>query len=270
MAPTNIVPSHAIRVSKKDALKVNFWGMSSGRDLYVRYFIMLDNGEVIPSTEFLSSPADLGSTSTATYPLTDGWLISVSCILDAAESPGAGWAVIELTREETSAREANIALVSGQPSYYRSISWPGVPPVPSIEAQWQPGYDLISDPAAGADLSHQLSGYEMFEIESVRLTLATDATVATRSVTLAFDFGSGVTEVAKVLSNYSQGASLTRTYHFVKGYAYDAVIIGNDVMAFFPGVVLPGNGRIRTEVNNLQAGDQISNAIIAGRRKIWS
>lgn len=267
------VPAHAIRVGVRDSLKVTFWGKTAGVDLYVRAQIMDDNGIVVPVTEFIATPASLGSTASKNIRLSEGWLMSVSAVLDAVELPGAGWAIVELVRDETALSQASINLVSGQPSSFRSISWPGVPPINSVDGAWQPGQLEVANPGAGLDLTYTLLTYEMFHCKAIYFQFVTDANVANRTIRIYYDFGSTASEVVAAMASIVQTAGVTLNYAFYVGGPTDKVITltGTDLYTgVLADIPLPGGSRLRIDTEGNQVGDVLSNINLLGLRKVWT
>lgn len=267
------VPSHAIRVGVRDSLKVTFWGKTAGVDLFVRAQLMDDYGNVVPVTEFISTPASLASTASKSIRLAEGWLVSVSAVLDAVELPGAGWAIVELVRDETATGQASINLVSGQPSSFRSISWPGVPPINSVDGAWQPGQLEVANPGAGLDLTYTLLTYEMFHCKAIYFQFVTDANVANRTIRIYYDFGSTASEIVAAISSIPQTAGITLNYAFwVGGYAdANITLTGADLhVGILADVPLPGGSRLRIDTEGNQVGDVLSNINMLGLRKVWT
>lgn len=113
-----------------------------------------------------------------------------------------------------------------------------------------------TNPAAGADWSQTVPAGEAWELVSLRFSLVTDATVATRVVKVTLDDGANVFAVIRAASTHV--ASLTQNYTYARGVT-DIVLNSNEVLTPLPsGLILPAGYRISSSVALLQAADDLS------------
>lgn len=116
---------------------------------------------------------------------------------------------------------------------------------------------LRPNPGVGANLSATVPGHELWVVEAVSFRLVTDATVATRVVTVNVD--DGTTPYLFTSTNVAHTASLTFDYSAFMGAGVGGGGGGVVVMPWPDGGLPTSPGsRIRTVVESLQAGDQIS------------
>lgn len=108
-------------------------------------------------------------------------------------------------------------------------------------------------PAAGAEISETVPDGEVWELQSVQLSLVTDATAVNRNVELTLDDGSTV--FFRVEAGINQSSSATTKYSFADfGFASGSAV--HDTVAIsLPTFVLPAGSRIKTVTASLQAGD---------------
>lgn len=111
-----------------------------------------------------------------------------------------------------------------------------------------------TDPAAGNEISETVPTNAVWKLLAIRFKLVTDATVATRRVSLKIDDG------ANVFYWYSfsttQSESETKNYSLRAGSFAENNNIATEVIAPLGGTLLLLEGfRIRTSTTNLQAGD---------------
>lgn len=112
------------------------------------------------------------------------------------------------------------------------------------------------DPAAGAELiAFTVPAGQVWELQTLRFTLVTSATVANRRVHLVFDDGTNVLAKVPVLSDHA--ASLTWSYTFARE-ADNVTVQGLEVVSRMPRLLLPAGFRVRTLTDNLQVGDNFS------------
>ena len=117
-----------------------------------------------------------------------------------------------------------------------------------------------ANPAAGAEVSVTVPTGEIWRLLSVRLTLVTSATAATRRVILLADNGAATIWAAP--AGNTQAASLTNNYSFTSGLSGNlsgtaefAVGVGEDLW-------LPSGYRIRTNTENIQTGDDYAAPVL--------
>lgn len=113
----------------------------------------------------------------------------------------------------------------------------------------------IASPAVGTNLSTAIPAGRIWRILSLRFLFTTDATVANRRVVVTLR-APVVGEFCAHVSNGTQVASLTLTYNFFS--SLQNLQLGSIQMGSIgPQIMLPGHF-IETEIQLLQAGDQIS------------
>ncbi|HET7713267.1 MAG TPA: hypothetical protein VFK94_02215 [Patescibacteria group bacterium] len=118
-----------------------------------------------------------------------------------------------------------------------------------------------ADPAAGSNVSMVVPAGEQWLLESLHVSLVTDATVANRRMVLTVD--NGVNIVAKVSAGFVQAASLTHDYTFAQGVLdYSAIRDNHGLISLPSGLLVPSGYRVRTAVVNLQAGDNLGVAYL--------
>lgn len=113
------------------------------------------------------------------------------------------------------------------------------------------------NPAAGAEVSLTPTGGSGWLLRSLRFQLVTDATVATRAVSLAVSNGSR--EWFRARANGGQAASLTVVYGGYEGSSGGSAgtaVIGLDFPA--NGLWIPRGNTLSTITASIQAGDQFS------------
>lgn len=113
-------------------------------------------------------------------------------------------------------------------------------------------------PAAGADLSRTVPNGEAWEILSIRFSLDTDANVANREILIFFLVDDEV--VLATGPNFLQTAGLTVFYNVAAfGFAGAlGTVTPEQTCPIPPGLSFRPNAEIIVSVNNVQAGDQIS------------
>lgn len=126
---------------------------------------------------------------------------------------------------------------------------------------FEPEVVVGSDPAAGVEISVTVPAGEIWLLESLIVTLVTDATVTNRYVSLAFD--DGTTEYGRVIVAAAQAESLTMRKSFLRGLGSEntgVLTIGSQ--ASLPDFALLPGHRIRSITTNLQAGDNFGAPVL--------
>lgn len=113
------------------------------------------------------------------------------------------------------------------------------------------------NPGAGLGFTLTPEGGGHWLIRTLRFTLVSDATVATRAVML--DVTNGNTPYSRMSASATQVAALTRVYSGQNGSQADAAI-GAHIPLRLPldGIWLPQGHSLVVGVENIQAADQIS------------
>lgn len=111
-----------------------------------------------------------------------------------------------------------------------------------------------TNPAAGTEISETVPTGAKWKLLGFIATFTTDATAGNRVTSLAAD--DGTTIYVRASSQFSHGASAANVYSWAPGITNPAAHNANPIQSPFPvGLQLPAGHRIRTVVNNLQAGD---------------
>lgn len=136
-------------------------------------------------------------------------------------------------------------------------------PVPQIFA------DVVvvtpGNPAAGANLVYTLPAGYRYQVVSVKMTLATDANVANRNCVLQY------TDATPTLlyesTSISHAANITNIYIYADfGYKDTAAVAGRLEQAANVHMTLRAGWIVRTLINNVQVGDQLSAIAITMHR----
>lgn len=113
-----------------------------------------------------------------------------------------------------------------------------------------------TSPAAGANFSFTVTAGQVWEVQAVRCFFVTSATVSIRTYSLIFDDGTNT--MFRIEPQVTQIAS--------NAYAYSSNEIGtiwtppttNAYLVPIPRMMLAAGSRVRSVINNIQAGDQLS------------
>lgn len=115
----------------------------------------------------------------------------------------------------------------------------------------------IATPAVGAGFTITPNTASDWLIRALTFQLVTDANAATRAVSLIVSNGS--VNYRRLPAGTTQIASLTRVYSGSEGVSA-GIATGSVITLTFPeaGILLPNGHTLTVDVENIQAGDQIS------------
>ncbi len=118
---------------------------------------------------------------------------------------------------------------------------------------------VSADPAAGlAWGDFVVPAGEWWLLQTLQVTLVTDATAGTRRVGYVVD--DGVNESFRHFSGFGQGSSATHTYSFVRGGVDNTANRDGTTLGALPAVVIGPGWRVRSNTVGMVAGDNYGSA----------
>lgn len=116
----------------------------------------------------------------------------------------------------------------------------------------------LENPGAGVNLSFVADGKGARRLTSLVLTFATSAVVAARYLKLELR-GADAKAYAVAAVAATLAASQTQRYVFSTNYTSQAWNAGTDAFAPLPAVILSPGDQLVTSIDNLDAGDTLTN-----------
>lgn len=259
-----IIPAWAIRVDQNDRLIFQYITSELLATFEVRVRQVMPDGQMILS-KFRYAPAAADTRYETTIVLGPGYLVSVSIITDGESAlHGQSFGRISLNRLEADEPGPILELASGYVFDRVSVSWPTISPVAGAE---QKGTDIVissANPAAGADISLQFPAIVHTKIKSIMFSFVTAVAVADRRVRLRINVGATI--YFEYVCTTTQAASLTYKYVFAP-FGTAEVLTSTTVHCPIPELDVPPGVSISTSIDNLQAADDVSAAIIINNRR---
>jgi hypothetical protein len=242
-----------IYVGPADLLNVLSWNSLgtvtqitlSGRFLNLQGKVVSFSERHVPNTD--------RSFAVSTHQLGEGWLLSLQCVSNSNPLIGQTFIRAAVTRSSGTPSTTHITLLQGFVGLFQALAWPGSPLVNTIS---QPGAIRVvtgTDPAAGAECSDAVPTGARWRILSYTATFVADATVINRFPIITIDDGANIQyrgESAEAVT-----ASQTRIFHAAPGTHRLALVNSHETWLFPIGLRMLAGHRVRTQTNNLQAGD---------------
>jgi len=136
---------------------------------------------------------------------------------------------------------------------------------PFTHGRGYPEAVALPDPSAGDPLLYTVTGAYWERLLALTLTLTTDANPGNRAVVLELLDQDGRV-IAAVPPAAVQAASLARVYSYLATAAAPSGPVGDTLLAPLPRVFLLPLWQAQVRVANVQAGDQLSAAVIYRER----
>lgn len=217
--------------------------------------ILLPDGSIVANNWTATNPNGRVASYTQIR-LPEGFILSISATANLAQTAGNAFVGMYISRSMPGSFQAAQMLAQGYTYNNQPISWPGGISKNSTDDAGNIRSIVGTTPAAGANISETVPGSARWRVISFMFTLTTAIAVATRDVVLTFDDGSVIFSTA--ISVNTQAASLAITYTAL-GYSSNGLAASLVIeIPMLSGFILSPAFRIRTAVQNLQAGDQLS------------
>lgn len=214
-------------------------------------------GEIEPFA-FTHTPNTDRSVATQDFKLGAGALLNLS-IFASSGAPliGQTYVMAHLILGLTGATIILGQLLGGYCTAAQPLAYPGSPIQSSIEGGGYYRHITGTDPAAGTEFSETVPTGARWELLALRVTIACNATVAARRVNLHIDDGSTIYLTAPQTD--SAGAGETMPTFWAVWSAFSPPPRPDTPIAQLPhGLILLAGHRLRSETDNLQAGDNLS------------
>lgn len=255
LATDNVPAPNAIYLTQDDALWL-YAASSLGGTLRVVVRILLPDGSMsISSWDFFVSPTRVQNIFT--QPLSEGFLLGIH-VYDTAVAYRRGqcYASINVQRDTLANNIRPMRLVQGYVSYYSRLYWPGGGSEDSLAGLGNIRSITGATPAAGSDFSETVPGFTSWRLIALSYTITTSATVASRATGLLID--DGTNPILKTYASVGVPAGTVTNTSFAPGLITGSVNVTLQWAGFIDGLRLAAGFRIRSIVNALQAGDQIT------------
>jgi len=249
-----VPPAAPLYISPNEVLVVDSWAAVSGLSLLIMGRFMLPDGSMT-TLSYSHVPNTDRSIKTEAFPLGEGFLYALRVDPQIAGTRrGQCYVRVSISRSTSTADAIMAHLISDYATDTFMPSWPGGILQDSLDGAGILRSVAGTDPAAGAEIIETVPTNARWALRGLGAQLVTDATVATRTVTLTID--DGTTIFLQVISAVSQTASLTRNYRFVPNYPSAGNIVSTSIALSLPNPLYLLQGwRIVTVTFGLVGGD---------------
>lgn len=237
----------------EDNLFLVVYSSIAGTRVLVRARVLMPNGEIQVIEDEIFPTGDY-VINTKLVRTGECFLLSAFVALSgAAPQRGRVYSALQVSRGTGGAQRTLNQVCFGYLTDASGITFPAT--VNSKGGEGVGAFRVITgtDPAAGAEVSETVPTAALWRLHALRVSLVTDATVASRYPFLVYD--DGTTEFHRSGAGALQAASLTTIQNWAIGEARALLSTQAGNAPIPSGVWLAGGSRIRTVTANLQAGD---------------
>lgn len=255
-----IEPPGLVYLSRDDYLRVTAWSHWTGATCHVSGRYLLESGEIIRFGEQFTPPSNITATS-IDIRLPEGFLMSLALhVHNATPERGAFYATAAIMVGNPVDDIESTVLIADYLSAASPRGWPYSPMVHPLEGRGTLISGSLVTDGAGPDIIYEVPAGLSVDLHALKITLVTDATVANRRVTVVIERPGA--EFWRHNAQVTQAASLTRRYYYGFGAVSDSAGAVINYNYSLPPMRLREGYRIKTEVVNLQAGDDLLNSTI--------
>jgi hypothetical protein len=242
--------------SGEDNLRITVVNAAAGVRVAVQGRRVDRDGRILPLAHTVAATSDRLAV-TRIFPLGVGALLNLAVWAEAgAPVVGQTFVIVQVVRGLEGGTELLGTLMQGYVTSTQGLGWPGSPIVSSTEGE--PFVRAIrgTAPAAATDLSETVPTGARWELLAIRFNIATSAVAGTRYVGLVAN--DGVIGPWLVVSQRVINPSEVRAYTWAQGLSYEVSdTIGHAQSGIPRGALLRAGSVIRSNVYNMQAGDQV-------------
>jgi hypothetical protein len=254
-------------VDGTETIRLTAFSAAAGVTLALSGRVLVDDGRVVPFNHRLAPTSDRVATIFETT-LPCGWLLGASArVTGGAPADGLTYGAISIGYGAGAQFTELEVLAAGTITAARKIAFPFGPILGPLDSPGALRAIVGTDPAAGAEVSETVPTGARQELIAFRVTLVTDATVASRNPILILDDGANafyhmasmLPITASLTSAVAWGKAAQLSIAAVNSVPTSALPVDNDLLGGF---------RIRTSTAALQAGDNYGAPVYLVRERI--
>lgn len=252
--PKHAVPQQPIYLQRNDFVFLNLISNITNCIVRMGYRFLTPEGEIKEGT-FTTSP--FTGSFTGALEIWEGWFLSFAAAISNGPVTG-GWAYLqtEIVRGFGPGNNGSAYGVFWEGFLYANAitGWPGVATKEITDGAGVLRSITGSTPAAGADINEVVPAQRRWNLISLSTFFTTSATVATRAPDFLIDDGANTLFASEAIA--TQAASLGQRYSLSPVVPSQAFVFGSQLIAFPFPLPLKAGFRIKSQTQNIQAGDQ--------------
>lgn len=253
LQPHGATPPVNAYVAGGGALRVRIWTGVTGTQVSIAVLMLLPDGSISKSL-LQPIPLNLRVQNQFFFPLTEGFLLTVTCFAFFAGNPNRCFVEIDLNTTPSTQGVDTQVLCQGYCNQQSRICWPNGELANAMDGLGAPLDVTGTAPGAGVEISETVPAGAIWRLKTFTFKLTASAAVANRVPHLIVDDGTNVLTDSPAPTALTAG----QAGRLVTGdNSFAAVAV--DGTQWLPMVnslrLLPGY-RIRTLTTGLQAGDQ--------------
>jgi len=249
----DVQPAAWLHITANDQLVVQMLNGQASIAVRVSLRLLLPTGEIKEVAEDYSPPATR-VTQNYWIPLPESYLLTATVIGWGGLKVGGCWVRCLLVYGGPKCHTYPALLVAGYVADFSGLAWPYPRYIHPCEGPGRLRLIVGTDPAPGNEITESVSTGARWRVLSIRATLVTDSTAATRAVLLSL--WDGATLFYQSCSLVDQPASNTYYYQWAQGIDRSTVQRFGRVQDQLPmGLCLTAGQSFTSNTAALQAGD---------------
>lgn len=250
----NASPPTDAYVSQDDYLYIGFSTSLASGTINVTARILMPDGRVVPSVWPVQMTFSR-AIQTIRIPFPEGFLLSCAVLLANTAAPRSTYVSLAISRSTLAPTLLGNVLVQGYADSNVPLSWPGGILSTNLDCAGNIRVITGTLPAAGVQISETVPANARWNLLSITFSFTASATVATRLIQLILDDGTNVYGTFLSPASVTAGLSLITTFAVGVTTTTNAT---SQMIAIVSPAILSAGFRIRTNVLNMQAGDQLT------------
>lgn len=252
---------YSFEFRESDGLRLTVVASVSAR-VHVHYRMRTRAG-VILSNVYTASPTFDRVINEFEFTIGAGYLLNVTVSSSGVSDPpyGSMWASLRALHGRGASATVVATLVQGYITREHERAWPGSTLQAAREGAGYVYTRVGTNPAAGATIAETVPDNARWELQSLRIILTTDATVANRQIVIIL--GDAIRTLLQIIGSATQPASTTYTYECAQGMPFTGALAQTIVPLPLPRAFELGpTDRILVGGFNLQAGDDFAAPVL--------
>jgi hypothetical protein len=255
-----VQPPSNVYIETSDQLIVGVATSAIGEVLTVSYRILRYDGIVIHG-QFTISPPSTRTVTIHAEPLTEGFLLSMSCKAAVATTRGQTFVRAFLTKPSLGAGQPSYMLMADYVTTAMAPAFPNGRNITPVEGPGNPRSISVTPPAAGADWLLRVPVNARWKVRALTATLSASAAVANRFPSFALSSAGNTVSDSGTLVALTANQSVIYNGMAIPSPATRPTFF--DILSIPPDLSLLANDLIQSNTVAIQAFDQWTGISVA-------